>query len=109
VAAHRKLLQCRELAGELNRARRLHRVWAMTTGLSPRRNLLCAVAIFGGSYLVAAFSNASPVTQPSFTGASMRPPVVIVVAPSEAPASAEQGPVHAQSPYNFDESNLKAL
>jgi hypothetical protein len=30
------------------------------------------------SYLVATFANASPVTQPSFTGATFRAPVVVV-------------------------------
>jgi hypothetical protein len=36
------------------------------------------VAIVAASYLVAAFANASPVTQPALPGPSLRPPVIVV-------------------------------
>jgi hypothetical protein len=60
---------------------------------------MCGVAIVAASYLVAAFANASPVTQPSFAGASLRTPVVVTGPGTEADSPAEEGgPVRAESP-----------
>jgi hypothetical protein len=56
-----------------------------------------ALAILAGSYLVAAFANASPITQ-----APLRPsrPAVVEVAPPSGEAPVESGTMQAGSPEN---------
>jgi hypothetical protein len=50
--------------------------------------------------MFAAFSNASPIVQPSFN--SSLPRAVVVVVPEEAPFPASAGPVRADTPERRD-------
>ena len=57
--------------------------------------VFCGIVILAGSYLVAAFSNASPIIQPSFRAAGVRAPAIVV-----APAGSEPdaiGPAQADT------------
>ena len=57
--------------------------------------LLGACAIIAGSYLIAAFSNAAPVTQRPLTG-RYSPGSVMVATPAEDPAAPDARPVPAE-------------
>ena len=69
----------------------------MLSGIPWTRKAACGLAIVVASYLVAAFANASPITQPSLAGAPLRTPAVIVVPAIEA-QSAPDGTIPAESP-----------
>jgi hypothetical protein len=71
----------------------------MLSGIPWSRKAVCGLAIVAASYLVATFANASPVTQPSFAGATFRTPVV-VTAPPAVDSAAEGGALKAGSPEN---------
>ena len=70
----------------------------MLSGIPWNRKAACALAIVAASYVLAAFSNASPVTQPSFAGPGIRPPVVVVSVPAEAAPATGNGAMRAGHP-----------
>lgn len=72
------------------------------------RNSLAAMGILVGSYLIAAFINASPITQPVLTSPYVRGSVVVVVRPTEPAPEAEPGPLPAEMPATAAEG-LRAL
>jgi hypothetical protein len=69
----------------------------MLSGIPWTRKAACGLAIALASYLVAAFANASPITQPALAGAPLRTPAVIVV-PATGTQSAADGAIRAESP-----------
>jgi hypothetical protein len=69
----------------------------MLNGITWSRKFACGLAIVAASYVVAAFANASPITQPNIGGASSRIPVVVVVPAPDAVPTAESGPIQAES------------
>jgi hypothetical protein len=70
----------------------------MLNGIPWTRKAAYGLAIVAASYVVAAFANASPVTQPAVGFVSPRMPVVIVVPAPDAVPTAESGPIQAESP-----------
>ena len=69
----------------------------MLSGIPWSRKAACGLAIIAASYVIAAFANASPVTQPSMAGATFRAPIV-VVAPPAVESATQGGAVNAESP-----------
>lgn len=69
----------------------------MLSGIPWSRKAVCGLAIVAASYLVAAFANASPITQPSLATPPLRTPAVVVV-PAGEPHSASDGAIRAESP-----------
>jgi hypothetical protein len=69
---------------------------AMLSGITWTRKAACGLAILAASYLVAAFANASPITQPSLAGAPSRLPLVIVVPDAKPAIPVENAPATAR-------------
>ena len=75
----------------------------MLNGITWTRKITCGLMIVAGSYIVAAFANSSPITQPGTGGLPSRIPVVVVVPAPDAVPTAEGGPIQAESPEDRDE------
>jgi hypothetical protein len=74
----------------------------MLNGISWTRKAAYGLAIVAVSYVVAAFANASPITQPTLDGTSLRVPVAVTVPVPDALPYEEAGPIQAESPENRD-------
>ena len=64
------------------------------------RNVVCGLGILVGSYVTAAFSNASPITQPSLAGGPSWHSPVVPTAPNPEAEPSDVGPIPAQTPQN---------
>ena len=66
-------------------------------GITLTRKVLCGLAILGASYVVAGFSNSSPITQPALHSRMRGSAVVILPAPPATPGT-DSGPMQADTP-----------
>jgi hypothetical protein len=69
----------------------------MLSGIPWSRKAACGLAIVAVSYLIAAFANASPVTQPSFAGVNFRASSVVAAPAPGVEGGAGRGAVKAEN------------
>jgi hypothetical protein len=67
-------------------------------GITLTRKVLCGLAILGASYVVAGFSNSSPITQPALHSSGMRGSAVVILPAPPATSDTDSGPMQAGTP-----------